>query len=107
MALIDDVKTYLGITWSDPHTDSNVAGILARAQSKICDYAGTTLDFEAESSEKQLLLDLCRYIYNNASEDFEGNYTHELVMLRAEHAVEVIDDETNEDVESEDDSGTS
>ena len=48
MALIDDVKTYLGITWSDPHTDSNVAGILARAQSKICDYAGTTLDFETK-----------------------------------------------------------
>lgn len=107
MALIDDVKTYLGITWSDPHTDSNVAGILARAQSKMYDYAGTTLDFNTESSEKQLLLDLCRYIYNNASEDFEDNYKHELVMLRAEHAVEVTDDETGEDVESEDDSGTS
>lgn len=105
MALIDDVKTYLGITWSDPHTDSNVTGILARAQSKICDYAGVQLDFNTESSEKQLLLDLCRYIYNNASEDFEGNYKHELVMLRAEHAVEVTDDETDEDVESEDDSG--
>jgi len=88
VALIDDVKTYLGITWSDPHTDSNVAGILARAQSKICDYAGTTLDFETESSEKQLLLDLCRYIYNNASEDFEDNYKHELVMLRANHLTE-------------------
>ena len=88
MALIDDVKTYLGITWSDPHTDSNVAGILARAQSKICDYAGTTLDFETESSEKQLLLDLCRYIYNNASEDFEDNYKHELVMLRVNHLTE-------------------
>ncbi len=106
MALIDDVKTYLGITWSDPHADSNVAGILARAQSKMRDYAGAQLDFETESSEKQLFLDLCRYIYNNASEDFEGNYKHELVMLRAEHAVEVTDDETGEDVESEDDSGT-
>lgn len=88
MALIDDVKTYLGITWSDPHTDSNVTGIIARARSKICGYAGTTLDFETESSEKQLLLDLCRYIYNNASEDFEDNYKHELVMLRANHLTE-------------------
>ncbi len=101
MALIDDVKTYLGITWSDPHTDSNVAGILARAQTKLCGYAGTTLDFETESSEKQLLLDLCRYIYNNASEDFESSYKHELVMLRATHAVEVIGDETGESVEDE------
>lgn len=101
MALIDDVKTYLGITWSDPHTESNVTGILARAQSKICDYAGATLDFNTESSEKQLLLDLCRYIYNNASEDFESNYKHELVMLRANHAVEVNSDETSESIEGE------
>lgn len=101
MALIDDVKTYLGITWSDPHTESNVTGILARAQSKICDYAGATLDFNTESSEKQLLLDLCRYIYNNASEDFESNYKHELVMLRANHAVGVNSDETSESIEGE------
>ena len=101
MALIDDVKTYLGITWSDPHTDSNVAGILARAQSKMRNYAGAQLDFNTESSEKQLLLDLCRYIYNNASEDFESNYKHELVMLRANHAVEVNSDETSESIEGE------
>lgn len=101
MALIDDVKTYLGITWSDPHTESNVTGILARAQTKLCGYAGATLDFNTESSEKQLLLDLCRYIYNNASEDFESNYKHELVMLRANHAVEVDSDETSESVEGE------
>ena len=101
MALIDDVKTYLGITWSDPHTESNVTGILARAQTKLRSYAGATLDFNTESSEKQLLLDLCRYIYNNASEDFESNYKHELVMLRANHAVEVNSNETSESVEGE------
>ena len=106
MALIDDVKTYLDITWSDQHTDAKLTGILARAQARLGEYAGCSvqeLNLSSESSEKQLLLDLCRYIYNNASEDFEENYRADLLMLRASHAVEVTDDdETEEDVESAD-----
>lgn len=109
MALIDDVKNYLDITWSDQHTDTKLTGILARAQIKLGEYAGCSvqeLDLSTESTEKQLLLDLCRYIYNNASEDFEENYRADLIMLRAKYATEVTDDETAENVESADSGGT-
>lgn len=109
MALIDDVKTYLDITWTDQHTDAKLTGIISRAQNKLAGYAGCSvsdLDLATESVEKQLFLDLCRYVYNNASEDFENNYKHELIMLRANHAVEVTDDETAENIESENSGGT-
>ncbi len=101
MALIDEVKIYLDITWSDPHTDDKVTGIIARAKAKICDYAGIAagqLDLSEESAEKQLFLDLCRYIYNNASEDFEDNYRADLIMLRANHRTEAMtgEDETQD-----------
>lgn len=108
MALIEDVKTYLDITWSDQHTDAKLTGILARAQTKLGEYAGCSvqdLDLSTESTEKQLLLDLCRYIDNNASEDFEENYRADLIMLRAKYATEVTDDETAENVESADSGG--
>lgn len=108
MALIDDVKTYLDITWTDQHTTAKLNGIISRAQSKLAGYAGCTvpeLDLSTESNEKQLFLDLCRYIYNNASEDFENNYRADLIMLRAAHA-EVSDDETAENAESEDSGGS-
>ena len=106
MALIDTVKNYLDITWDDAHTDTKISGILARAQAKICAYAGTdSIDFGDGTTEQQLLLDLCRYTYNNASEDFEQNYKADLLMLRAKYATldpeEVADDETDEDSESE------
>ena len=104
MALIDDVKTYLDITWTDQHTTAKLNGIISRAQSKLAGYAGcavSELDLSTESSEKQLFLDLCRYVYNNASEDFEHNYSADLIMLRAAHA-EVIDDEDAETLEGED-----
>lgn len=99
MALIDEVKTYLDITWSDPHTDDKITGIIARAKAKISDYAGIAvgqLDLSEESSEKQLFLDLCRYIYNNASEDFEDNYRADLIMLRAKYRTEAMADEGEE-----------
>ena len=113
MALIDTLKDYLDITWDDSHTDAKLGGILARAQDKLCAYAGSdSVGFGDGTTEQQLLLDLCRYIYNNASEDFEQNYRADLLMLRAKYAThedpeqEVTDDETNEDSESEDVGGS-
>lgn len=110
-ALIETLKTYLDITWNDPHTNAKLEGILARAQKKICAYAGSDdLDFADGSTEQQLLLDLCRYVYNNASEDFEQNYRADLLMLRAKYATpdpeEVTDDETSEDIQSQNVSGS-
>ena len=111
--LIEVLKTYLDITWNDAHTNAKLEGILARAQAKLCAYAGDdTVSFADGTAEQQLLLDLCRYIYNNASEDFEQNYRADLLMLRAKYATtedpeqEVTDDETSEDSESEDVSGS-
>lgn len=116
MALIETVKNYLDITWDDSHTNTKISGILARAQAKICAYAGSdSVDFGDGTTEQQLLLDLCRYTYNNASEDFEQNYKSDLLMLRAKYATleesdqdeqEVTDDEANETVEGEDNSRT-
>lgn len=107
MALIDTVKNYLDITWDDSHTNTKISGILVRAQAKLCAYAGSdSVDFGDGTTEQQLLLDLCRYVYNNASEDFEQNYLPDLLMLRAKYTTldpgEVADDETDEDSESED-----
>ena len=99
MALLDDVKEYLDITWSDPHTDSKVTGIVSRSQSRLAGYAGCNaeeLDLSEESDEKQLFLDICRYIYNNASEDLEDNYCADLIMLRAKHKTEAMTDESEE-----------
>lgn len=78
------VKNYLDITWEDAATDAKISGILTRAESTLNSYAGGEIDFTDETTaEAQLLLDCCRYIWNNASEDFKVNYAQELIMLRA------------------------
>lgn len=95
MALIDTLKTYLDITWNDEHTNTKLTGILSRAQAKMCAYAGADLTFDDGTEEQQLLLDLCRYVWFNVPEDFETNYRHDLIMLRAKYQTEVMPDEEN------------
>lgn len=94
--LLDELKNYIDITWEDVHTNAKLSGILARAQTKICAYAGSDVEFAPESEERQLLLDMCRYVWNNASEDFETNYLSDLVMLRAKYKTEAMPDEGEE-----------
>ena len=93
--LLDELKLYLDITWEDAHTDAKLSGILSRAVTKMEAYAGKSdLAFDAGSDELQLLLDMCRYVYNNASEDFESNYLPDLLMLRAKYKVIDYESET-------------
>ena len=104
MELFEELKIYLDITWDDPHTNEKLTGILARAQDKLRAYTGNPeLAFDEGTAERQLLLDLCRYIWNNASEDFEDNYRADLIMLRAAHQVST---EVSGDEGEETDSGT-
>lgn len=106
MPLLDTLKIYLDITWQDALTDAKLDDILARAKAMLSQYAGAKLRFDDGTAEQQLLLDLCRYIWNNASEDFEANYLSDLLMLRAAHQVEAMNRETEQDIEGENSSGT-
>lgn len=99
MALLDEVKNYLDITWDDEGTDKRIEGIMKRAAAILSEYAGETLAFdETQECEKQLFLDLCRYIRDNAYEDFKVNFSAELIELRAKFAVKGMetDDEVSE-----------
>lgn len=88
MALIDDVKNYLDITWTDVATDTKLAGIIQRGQSYLNRAAGAELDYDEEGQAKALLLDYCRYARSNALEDFQNNYLHELLSLQMTQEVQ-------------------
>lgn len=93
--MIEELKNYLNITWPDEDTDTKIQGILDRATAILNNYAATSIDYGVAVNHKQLLFDCCRYIYNDAYEDFKRNYREELIMLRAEFA-EVSDNEETE-----------
>lgn len=85
MPLLKDVKDYLKITWNDE--DASLQGIIRRGQANLQDLTGTELDFEQEGQPKALLLDYCRYAYNNALEYYESNFQKEILRLQFTEAV--------------------
>ncbi len=87
MALLDEVKNYLDITWIDTQTDLKIAGIIERGKKYLNKVAGKELDFDAEDKPKELLFDYCRYVRSNALEAFQQNYLHELIALQIDSEV--------------------
>lgn len=91
MSLLLEVKDYLKITWEDE--DNYLQGIINRGKNYLKQLTGTELDFEVEGQPKALLLDYCRYAYNNALEYFEENFHKELRRLILQEAVKEYADE--------------
>ena len=93
--MLQAVKDYLKVTWNDE--DSHIQGIIDRGQAYLNDLTGAELDYETDGQPKALLLDYCRYVYNNASEYFEENFARELLRLQLQEGIkamaEVVPDE--------------
>lgn len=89
--MLDELKDYLKITWE--HEDAYLQDILSRGKEYLKDLTGTELDFEGEGQPKSLLLDYCRYYYNNANEYFEENFQGQILRLQFKEAIRVKKDE--------------
>lgn len=94
--MLEAVKERLKITWDDE--DAYLQGIIERGKAKLNNLTGTTLDYETEDDARALLLDLCRYDYNNALEYFEENFASEILRLQLQVGVRELgtDTETTE-----------
>lgn len=96
MALLDEVKNYLDITWEDSQTDLKLVGIIERGKKYLNRVAGNELDFDADDKPKELLFDYCRYVRSNALEMFQQNYLHELLSLQIESEVAAYEAESSD-----------
>ncbi|WP_370629690.1 hypothetical protein [Fictibacillus sp. 5RED26] len=61
--------------------------LLTRSMAYLNELCGTSFDFSAEGQAKFLMLERCRYVYNNAADEFEKNFHHELARLILSTAV--------------------
>lgn len=82
---IKELKDYLKITWD--HEDLTLSKTIDRGKSNLEDLTGTKLEFDKEGQAKSLLLDYCRYAYNNSLEYFEDNFSKEILRMQLKEAV--------------------
>ncbi|MED3799818.1 phage head-tail connector protein [Lysinibacillus capsici] len=84
--LLAELKSRLRITWNDE--DAELERIINRAKSYFEKLTSKTFSFELDSWETELLLERCRYVYNNAADEFENNFADELKRLIMHVALE-------------------
>lgn len=93
--MLQELKDYLKITWNSE--DNYLQNIISRGEEYLKNLTGSELDFDGEGQPKSLLLDYCRYYYNNAVEYFEENFQQQIVRLQFEEAIkaskEVVEDD--------------
>jgi len=80
--LLNAVRNYLDITWTDADGDTKLTGIISRGIKYIDSVAGTELDYTIEDKPRELLFDYCRYVRSNALDEFQTNYLPELLSLQ-------------------------
>lgn len=76
MALIDDVKSYLDITWTlDTAETAKINGIIARGELFLDKKTGATLSYDTDGREKELLLEYCRFARDGVLFQFMSSYS--------------------------------
>jgi hypothetical protein len=87
IGLLDAVRNYLDITWTDAAGDTKLSGIIARGMKYLDSVAGAELDYTTEDKPRELLMDYCRYVRSNALDEFQTNYLPELLTLQIQKEV--------------------
>lgn len=92
--ILEELKQELYITWNDDNTDTRLINIQKRAEYKINEYAGVEVNIAEDLEARSLLVNLCRYMWNNVEDQFEANYRADVLMLRAKYRVAAMKNES-------------
>ncbi|NMH67288.1 hypothetical protein HF072_00525 [Bacillus sp. RO3] len=79
-SLLNEYKEKFQITWSED--DSTLKKHIKGSEAYLLHLTGaSSFDFSTEDWPKDLVLERCRYAYNNAVDEFEKNFREELSRL--------------------------
>ncbi|AUN19049.1 hypothetical protein RSJ22_17655 [Clostridium botulinum] len=81
--MLEELKKYL----REEDNEDILSDILKDGEKYLNRLAGIELDYSNNILAKTLLLDYCRYKYNNASEYFLENFREDILSLQLESAV--------------------
>ena len=85
--LLEAVRNYLDISWTDSAGDEKLSGIIFRGMKYIDRVSGEACDYAVEDKPRELLFDYCRYVRSNALDEFMTNYLPELLSLQTQKEV--------------------
>lgn len=85
--LLEDVKSYLDITWNDEATDQKIGNLIASGAAYLDGKCGGEADYIADGMPRTLLFEWVRYARDAALDVFENNYASMILAMQHERAV--------------------
>ena len=86
-SLLNSVKLWCNITWSDEATDAKVSDLIASGEAYIDGKLGAAGDYDAPGEPLTLLKEYVRYGMSDALDVFETNYLNRLLAMQHERQV--------------------
>lgn len=86
-ALLEAVKLWCNITWSDEATDTKVSDLIASGEAYIDGKLGVAGAYDAPGEPLTLLKEYVRYGLSDALDVFETNYLNRLLAMQHERQV--------------------
>ena len=84
VSLLEEVKSYLKITWEDE--DEHISKLIIEAKQHLSEKVGAEINFLKDFSAKRLLKEYCRYVRNYSKEYFEQNFINDILFLQLKYA---------------------
>lgn len=94
--LLDLVKQYLDITWTDDVTEKKLNLMINNAIADLDEKSGIQNDYTKAGRAQTLLLTRVMYDWSNALDDFYVNYRREIIAFINKARVLNAQSETNE-----------
>ncbi len=85
--LLDDIKTYLDITWEDEQTNRRITGLIEDGMAYLDDKLGEAGDYLSPGYPRTLLKEYVRYSRDAALDVFENNYQSLILAMQADRGV--------------------
>lgn len=86
--LLADLKAKLQITWDDAETNRILTLSIKNSKRYFTELCETKFTFAEGSTEHELLMERCRYDWNNAIDEFEPNFKRDLSRLIMDVAIQ-------------------
>lgn len=86
-ALLEDVKVFLGVTWSDNFTDNRLTMLIEAGAAYLNQKNGEAADYTVSGLPRSLLFEYVRYARDGALDVFENNYRSMILAMGHERMV--------------------
>lgn len=86
-SLVTSCKNALCITWDDEQTNQLLVEYIQSSKVYFSNFTERELTFDEDTAVREMVIERVRYLYNNAVDEFEKNFSSRIASFIQQEAV--------------------